>query len=1085
MHKANGDIVAVDRLTSVAVDVAEPIAAKTALQNATAELAERLLPRLAKFPSDVNPLAVTSRASSFRGSCRAWVASVLMACTVPAATTFGAEGQPAYSLAVLGSSELRETGLADVSVTALSKVGGLLLVERERLDVVAREYEAGVFAANAKAADRVKLGRLLGADTLVLLSLTGERTNAWVRLVISDCQSGARLRVDRWPFEKARLNESVARIKAAVLDARKAFPQGVKQVVGVAPFISRNLTHDFDHLQRRYAYQLQQALAAVPGVAVMETEEAVAIQNELALAAPQGIERIVPVLVEGEYLVETRAGAPPQITLTVRIARPPAAPTEVRRGPMLLTDVPAFLVGELSRLILRPEVLKGAGPVSAAEQFVWLVGRADELAQLGFWWDATGLREAALLLKPDDVPQRLKLIGEYSRAMTSAMPEVAAAGDWKFDDVPINLAIGRRVDAHLVRAAHAEYLIRARAVPLPKALELAACGTPGSIAPFATRTFNGRYQRIGQEQLLIAETAKEQFILQVMPELLRWIDEQPGRKNGWLENWQRTVMAATLMRWDRTYRTKEELEFIQRVLTQVVPDLLPTAFDMTQFLSSGGRRYEIEHKGVATVTPADWVGFLDAVEKSGLRVCNLYARYAKVIEQSKPGRARSAEELRALSAQAEKLLADYAATPFREPGFQPRNQEWMFSGLRDTCGRLAREVKRLDGSAPSQPIVAAPPRPDHRDFGRIRFEELELKVRRKNGEIVSAKGIRHQVGNGWYYLQHVVPCGKDLDVWWQPGAILFMRNPGIIEEVFVDRQVQFDDVRWNGNTVWIATKHAGVWAVQPDGKILTKFTSDAGLPPADDGMLVQPLTNGSAIAVGSFGSLERAWCALLTPDGRGGGAVKVFHEARRVVQVDEARGDDMGMNPGLCFRPHWLHRYEAKDGRQKILVGRYTAQLAGRRRPLEIDPVTLEVRVFGGALYDADHRWSDSYFSRAGFIVEADTMGVGLRPPPGERLPDGSEFRAMCPDRPDWQTVGAQGGFTKQLFALDGWVYAPGGTWWRIDPQTWKSERLVPWRVPQRYESLRNFGASAHYGLVAWDERTHFRVTIAPAGEAH
>lgn len=47
-RKANGDIVAVDRQTSVAVDVAEQTAAKTALQNAALELAERVLPKLVK-----------------------------------------------------------------------------------------------------------------------------------------------------------------------------------------------------------------------------------------------------------------------------------------------------------------------------------------------------------------------------------------------------------------------------------------------------------------------------------------------------------------------------------------------------------------------------------------------------------------------------------------------------------------------------------------------------------------------------------------------------------------------------------------------------------------------------------------------------------------------------------------------------------------------------------------------------------------------------------------------------------------------------------------------------------------------------
>jgi hypothetical protein len=47
-HKRPGEIVAVDRQTSVAVDITEQTAAKTALQTAAAELAERLLPKLAR-----------------------------------------------------------------------------------------------------------------------------------------------------------------------------------------------------------------------------------------------------------------------------------------------------------------------------------------------------------------------------------------------------------------------------------------------------------------------------------------------------------------------------------------------------------------------------------------------------------------------------------------------------------------------------------------------------------------------------------------------------------------------------------------------------------------------------------------------------------------------------------------------------------------------------------------------------------------------------------------------------------------------------------------------------------------------------
>ena len=47
-QKRTGEVLAVDRQTSVAVDITEQTAAKTALQQAAAELAERLAPKIAK-----------------------------------------------------------------------------------------------------------------------------------------------------------------------------------------------------------------------------------------------------------------------------------------------------------------------------------------------------------------------------------------------------------------------------------------------------------------------------------------------------------------------------------------------------------------------------------------------------------------------------------------------------------------------------------------------------------------------------------------------------------------------------------------------------------------------------------------------------------------------------------------------------------------------------------------------------------------------------------------------------------------------------------------------------------------------------
>ena len=48
IKRRDTDVLIMDRQTSIAVDIAEQTASKTALQNAATELAERIIPKLAK-----------------------------------------------------------------------------------------------------------------------------------------------------------------------------------------------------------------------------------------------------------------------------------------------------------------------------------------------------------------------------------------------------------------------------------------------------------------------------------------------------------------------------------------------------------------------------------------------------------------------------------------------------------------------------------------------------------------------------------------------------------------------------------------------------------------------------------------------------------------------------------------------------------------------------------------------------------------------------------------------------------------------------------------------------------------------------
>ena len=87
-------------------------------------------------------------------------------------------------------------------------------------------------------------------------------------------------------------------------------------------------------------------------------------------------------------------------------------------------------------------------------------------------------------------------------------------------------------------------------------------------------------------------------------------------------------------------------------------------------------------------------------------------------------------------------------------------------------------------------------------------------------------------------------------------------------------------------------------------------------------------------------------------------------------------------------------------------------------------------------------------------------------------------------DRTGNGTVGYQGAFAKRLLLHEGWIYAPGGTWWRIHSRTFEAERLVPLRLPQPYHRLNRFVVSAHLGLIGWgDLGSIFRVSVVDKEE--
>lgn len=331
--------------------------------------------------------------------------------------TFGQEAdQPGNELrqwAVIADPELQATGLSDL-VTAELTSHGIPLVEREQIERIQAELVlARCFGAD-RTEPRVRLGRLLKADALVLLRRQEHGGVSNVRLIISDCTVGARLHANHFELDADKVDELGSAVSEDVRATRDRFAGGVERLVTVTPLLSRNLTHEFDHLQNGYAAWLGQTLLQLPGVAVVEIEEARAIREELDLNGTEIADSWRPLFVSGEFEMTRDLDVRVALKLRVRNADNEIAKLDVEDLP---TDaVPEWLASHAGRNIAEQlklsRAVSGKSPLRK-EQFELLVDRARTFAGFGAYLEAISLREAALLLRRD-VQEELQLIENYS-----------------------------------------------------------------------------------------------------------------------------------------------------------------------------------------------------------------------------------------------------------------------------------------------------------------------------------------------------------------------------------------------------------------------------------------------------------------------------------------------------------------------------------------------------------------------------------------------------------------------------------------------------------------------------------------------
>ncbi|MBC8872160.1 MAG: hypothetical protein H8E44_22235 [Planctomycetes bacterium] len=1016
--------------------------------------------------------------------------------------------------AVVASPDVARYGLPDLMTVALSEDSSLELVEREELAAAMRELELAAYLGPDAGRQRLQLGQVLKADALVLLSLESPPAEAadddaseFLKLIIAECRSGTRLTIDYLPYDRQKLDELAKQCAREVNDTRRRFTKGIERTIGVTQFLSKNFAHDYDHLQSGYAGLLANALTAFPGVAVIEIEEARAIAAELERSGDDLAERVVPLIVTGQFEVSKpeSVDGKPTIDLVVELSR---GGNTVGRGVLddrPLADVPGLLRDKLARTIIQRSSTSDGPSFSIDEQYALLVARADTFARVGGFEQSTALREAALLLKPNELEQKLTLISEYLRGLRARSRETWSQLVAERNDTTARPADAKywdtAHDGHMkilrVLAHHIEEVIHRRQVNAREADQLVS-----GFREVLSGTNNVRY---GAANVAKGRNLLETFAWRVFP-LLSQLD--PDLRGGAVHPALRDRTVSLDKTWtaeqQRDRWTSTSLSLLMFTLPTLrggggLPsDHQPTLGDLERFLTEvptgslpirrmAHKTMRFEIKGTAEQVSR----FYERLKQSKNPWNGFYARCGQLARavvgqpQSDIGRPLKDEldDLRSFVEQ-------------RAPG---EDAELVRGTYLAEFDRLEQLIERRAGTH----VAASPhPKPGPSPFvelpSRIEFEKIEKR------------------GCHWESIQR---CTDELDLCWWKYEVALAPEPG--QTVTLHRaqtpEEHVASAHWDGRFVWVVTMASGVRVYDTSARQVIYFqrpqtTGDetenrqpdrssqdqtavghagsvrdnAGiarvdLPPYErigklqkttsPPLRLHPVGAGRAIMMGRYGKLNRLWFAhAQVGDSSEGKAasIDVFHTCTKVRSDPDAPDDD----PEQIFLACWMAELqEPESGRRQLIVGRMQEHGDRRigRQPLVVDLETLKASVFPSRFPSMNFL---PRYSFDGKILHMERSSVHVFTPNA----DGSV---------DWHHTSAATAYDLTSrpgqFVIDhaGFLYITGTQWLRIDRATWKVEKLTTDPLP-KWMQFKRYGLSAHHGLVAWDSgKPLHRVTIA------